>query len=62
MRFAPAKTREKRTEQELRLQPFTLLSAIPVALIVAAAITYTCVYSDDPAAMGWHAFLSGAVS
>jgi hypothetical protein len=62
MNVFPGKDNIRRPEQELRLQPFTLLAAAPVALVVVAAITYTCVYSDTPSEVSRHALISGVVS
>ena len=51
-----------RTEQELRLQPFTYLATIPVILAVSAGFTYTCVYSDSSRELIIHGLYSVCVS
>ena len=58
MKIFPARDNIQRTEQELRLQPFTLLATVPVVLTVAAGLIYTCVYSDDEGEVIRHGLLA----
>ena len=59
MDILPKKDNFQRSEQELRLQPFTLISALLLACFVAGSITYTCVYSDTEDELIRHGLLSG---
>jgi hypothetical protein len=61
MRIFPAKSNIRRTEQELRLQPFTLFAAAAVALAVSAAITYSFVYCDIPQQIGVRLLITGSL-
>ncbi len=59
MDIFPKKDNFQRSEQELRLQPFTLLSTLLLAFSAAASITYTCVFSDTTYELGRHGLPSG---
>jgi cytochrome bd-type quinol oxidase subunit 2 len=61
MKIFPTKDNIQRTEQELRLQPFTLLTTVPVVFVAVAGFTYTCVYSDTQEEVFRHAIFSLAL-
>jgi hypothetical protein len=60
--MAQRKSREERARDELRFEPFTLLAAVAMAFVVAAAITYAVVYSDTEPEVWSHAVISSIVS
>jgi len=62
MKFAPDKDSVKSTEDQLRLQPFTLLATIPVILVFTAVITYACVFSESLSETAIRGFISGIVA